>query len=412
MTDSPKRASGRLLAGLLLALAACAPPVEPPAPGVATGGPAGICTAEPVFEAPPLNACAGPRVRLAVVGDVLLHRQLQALGYRIGFGNIWAQPAQYLRAADIAVANLEGPVAPGVTVSGARVAHPGAVFDGAVHTGFPRFNYDPSVLRDLKVAGVDLVTTANNHALDRGALGIDLTLAEAARAGLAAVGTVPRDGPRQFVHRRSSAAGTLSFIACTFSTNGIPDRYGQVLHCYREKAKLLSLVRQEAADPAVAGVIVLPHWGVEYSTSPAARERALARELAAAGATAVVGTHPHAVQPFEVVPGAAGSSALVAYSTGNFVASMGFDPSRYEAMALLDICRGVGGRAVVNRAGWIAMEMSLTSRGYWVDIAPRGAEGEAGRAEAFLRRVAPGFSAQPAACTGPAGRAGGLSGSS
>ena len=382
-------------------LAACNPDTgpDPTTRDVAPGGPAGICTAEPAFEAAPLNACAGPTARLAIVGDVLLHVQLAELGYRIGFDNVWHQPAKYLRAADIAIANLEGPVAPGVTANGARVADPGSVVDGRVYTGYPRFNYHPAVLRDLKAAGVDLVTTANNHALDRGSVGVDLTLGEVAKSGLTAVGSVPRGGPGQFVQRRGSAAGTLSFIACTFSTNGHPDPHGQVLHCYRQRDKLLSLVRREASDPGVAGVIVLPHWGQEGQTRAATKERALARDLAAAGATAIVGTHPHAVQPFEAIPGQGGATALVAYSTGNFVAVMGVDPSRYEAMALVDVCRGSSGRAVVHRAGWIAMEMKLTSRGYWVDIAPRGAEGDAGKGAAFVRQISPGFSAQPAACT-------------
>ncbi len=396
--------SAQLFLGLALLLTACGPSEEPAVTGQTQagtgGGPAGICTAAPVFEAPPLNSCEGPTIRLAVVGDVLLHRQLQALGYKIGFGNIWYQPAKYLAAADIAVANLEGAAAPGLAAGGARLADPGPVYDGRVYTGFPQFNYNPVVLRDLRAAGVDLVTTANNHAMDRGPEGVDRTLSEVARAGLSAVGSVPGESPRQFVHRRASAAGTLSFIACSFSTNGIADPKRQVLQCYRDKAELLALVRREVADPDVAGVVVLPHWGQENITQPTARQRALAGDLAAAGATAVVGTHPHVVQPFEVLPGRDGSKTAVVYSTGNFVATMGEGPSRYEAMALLDICPSANGRTVVHRAGWIAMDMSLTSRGYWVDIAPRGAEGEAGNAEAFLRKIAPGFSAQPAACGG------------
>jgi Bacterial capsule synthesis protein PGA_cap len=396
------RAAFFLLA--LLALVACVPEdggtPGATAPQLVQAGASGQCTGAPVFEAPPLNACGGASTRLAVVGDVLLHLQLQQLGYRIGFGAIWSQPARYLRAADIAVANVEGPVAPGITRARAQVADPGPVIGTEVYTGYPQFNYHPVVLRDLKAAGVDIVTTANNHAMDRGPVGVDLTLAEARKAGLVPLGTVARGQVRDFVHRRSSGAGTLSFIACSFSTNGIADPHRQVLQCYRDRSTLLGLVRREAADPAVAGVIVLPHWGIEYTTTPDASQRGLVRELVAAGATAVVGTHPHAVQPFTIETGPGGIRVPVVYSTGNFVATQGFVPSKYEAMALVDLCRGANGRAVAARAGWIAMQMSLSSRGYWVDIAPRGAGGAAGQAEAFLRKVAPGFSAQPAACGG------------
>lgn len=386
----------------LMALTACVPEDEPAAPTPTVMAPAGICTAEPVFEAAPLNACAsGTTLRLAFVGDVLVHEQLQDHGYRYGFDAIWSQPAKYLRAADLAIANLEGPVAPGMTEARTRVADPGPVEDGLVYTGYPLFNYHPVLLRDLKAAGVDLVTTANNHVFDRGREGADMTLAELARAGLPAVGSVPREGRREFVHRRATALGTVSFIACTYGTNGFTDARDQVIWCFAEQDRLTALVRREAADPAVAGVVVLPHWGTEYASRQNSGQERLARALVAAGAMAVVGTHPHAVQPFTTEARGDGAQALVAYSTGNFISTQGFEPSAYEAMALIDICDGGAGRGlVVQRAGWIAMQMRLTTRGYWVDIAPRGSTGEAGAAEAHLRRVAPGFAAQPAACSG------------
>lgn len=380
----------------LLVLSACVPDRAPTTTGFAAGSLRGVCTGAPEFEAPPLNACTGPAIRLSFVGDVLLHRQLQDLGYRAGFASTWSQPARYLAAADIAVANLEGPVAPGLTRTGARVPDPGPVGGTDVYTGFPQFNYNPVILRDLKAAGIDIVTTANNHAMDRGPAGADMTLAEVARAGISPVGTVARGARRSFVLRRRTPLGTLSFIACSFSTNGLPDPDRQVLRCYRDSDRLLGLVRREATDPAVAGVIVLPHWGQEYQSTPAPRQRALARALVGAGATAVIGTHPHTVQPWEVETGPGGVRAPVVYSTGNFIAIQDFMPAKMEAMAVLDLCPGTGGRAVVSNAGWIAMQMRFSSRGYWAEIAPRGS----GEAEAFLNRIAPGFSAQPPACNG------------
>jgi hypothetical protein len=99
------------------------------------------------------------------------------------------------------------------------------------------------------------------------------------------------------------------------------------------------------------------------------------------------------------MPGPAGQVPVV-YSTGNFIAVQDAMPSKVEAMALVDLCPGAGGKLAAARAGWVAMQMRLTARGYWVDIAPRGATGDAGTAEAWLRKVAPGFSAQPPACHG------------
>lgn len=383
-------------------LAACQPEAGRPAASapMALPGPAGQCIGAPVFEAPPLNVCTGPeRASLAFVGDVLLHGQLQDYGYRVGFHSVWSQAEPYLKAADLALANLEGAVAPGLTASGRAVADPGPVWGSAVYTEYPRFNYHPVALRDLAAAGVDLVTTANNHALDRGPRGADLTLGRARAAGLATVGSIAQGAPRRFATRRPSPAGALSFVACSFGTNGIADPGRQVLLCYEDRAELLALVRAEAADPAVAGVIVLPHWGTEYSSAPDAAQRRLARDLVAAGATAVVGTHPHAVQPFAALAGPGGRVPVV-YSTGNFVAVQDEMPSKVGAMALIELCPGASGRLVAERAGWIAMQMTFTPRGYWLDIAPKGAGGYGGQAEEWLRRVAPGYAAQPMACAG------------
>lgn len=363
------------------------------------------CT--PVFaaEPPAINACAdSARVSLAVVGDVLLHRSIQTQGYARGFGSLWDAAVPFLRSADITIANLEGPTAPGVTRSGNQRADPGPVFDDTVYSSYPMFNYHPRVIADLKAAGVDLVTTANNHALDRHALGADLTVAELRRAGMAFVGTVPREGGGSFTAETRTRIGTIVWIACTYSTNGIPDRSGQVLHCYDQREGLLSLVSRAAARPGVAGVIVLPHWGNEYQTRAASRDRALARDLVAAGASAVIGTHPHVVQDWEMLPGR-GVTAPVIYSTGNFVSGQVGLERQTGMMAWLTLCRGraVGGvRLAVERAGWVAMRMAQTSQGRQLIIADQTGVAEAAQAShRIVERRVPGHGLMPQlVCTG------------
>ncbi len=373
-------------------LAACLPAGDP---GPDAAG-SNQCRPERAFEAAPLNPCAaGPQLRLTVVGDVLLHWQLQQMGYAHGFAQFWSQAAPWLAAADVAIANVEGPVAPGLAANGRAQADPGPVYGTGVYTGYPRFNYHPVILKALRAAGVDVITTANNHAMDRGPAGADLTLQQARAAGLVPVGTIARGAARDFAVRYPTRAGSLSLIACSFSTNGIADPARQVLRCYDDRDELLALVRREARDPAVAAVLVLPHWGQEYRSAPDARQRALARDLAGAGATAIIGTHPHAVQPFATLQGA-GRTVPVAWSTGNFIAVQTGMPSRVGALALLDLCPAPGGGLVAENFGWIAAEMTFAPRRWFLSVAPRGAEGPAGLAERHLQAIAPGYSAQPA----------------
>ena len=61
-------------------------------------------------------------------------------------------------------------------------------------------------------------------------------------------------------------------------------------------------------------MIIVPHWGVEYTADPSARQREFARAAAAAGADMIVGNHPHWVQAHEQI-----GSTFVAYALGNFV---------------------------------------------------------------------------------------------
>jgi len=370
----------------------------------------------PVFQAQPpaLNACADTaRLRIAVVGDVLLHRPLQQQGYARGFHTIWDAAIPFFRAADIAIANLEGPTAPGIRRSGSQGTDPGPRFDDSVYSSYPMFNYHPTVIRELKQAGVDLVTTANNHALDRYGVGQDATISELRRAGMPFVGTVPRQGPRNFALETASRLGRLVWIACTYSTNGIPDRAGQVLHCYNQRQELLGLVAGHAARPDVAAVIVLPHWGNEYQSAASSRERTLARQLIAAGATAVVGTHPHVVQNWDMVAGPRGTAPVI-YSTGNFVSGqVGLD-RQTGMLAWLELCRArpsadmgsaLRSRAVVASAGWVALRMASTSAGRTLVIADQSGIAEAAAAShRIVEQRVPGRALMPRmACQGSAG---------
>jgi len=382
----------QVVASLLFGAVFGAWPGAGPAAGQAAPA---LCRPDPA-RIPVVNACTDrARVSVAVVGDVLLHAPLQRRGYRYGFHTIWGAAVPVLRAADIAIANLEGPVAPGLLRGGRRVADPGPVFDGAVYTGYPAFNYHPVVIDALRAAGVDAVTTANNHAMDRGPAGAVATLAELRRRGMAATGTTDPGAPRDFAARLPTALGTLSLIGCSYGTNGLPDPHRQVLLCFRDRAELLARVRVEAARPGSAGVIVLPHWGTEYNHQPGQDQRALARDLVAAGALAVVGTHPHVVQPWEVLTGPAGRVPVV-HSTGNFVSGQVELARRTGLMVWMDLCRTPRGVAV-GALGHLPMVMTF-EQGPVLTLPGLGAQSAA---RALLDRLVPGSDLTGALVCGP-----------
>jgi poly-gamma-glutamate synthesis protein (capsule biosynthesis protein) len=314
-------------------------------------------------EGPPAlsfrRACeAGEEVIIAAVGDVLIHHELQIQAWREPdrFGGLWRGVADLIAGADLAYANLEGPTARAISRKGRRVRDPGEVFDNDVYTGYPRFNYHPALVEDLKAAGFDVVSTANNHALDRGGIGADLTIDALNAAGLAFTGTVRGDSKRRRWHALTEAKGVrVAWVACGESTNGIADPLGQVLMC--DDAALLALVRELAASKAhVDAVIVTPHWGSEYAHKPNKFQQSLARGLIDAGAVAVIGNHPHVIQPWERYTTKRGVEGLIMYSIGNFVSHQPQLSKRSTLLLYVGLKRSaVTGEVFVSGAGYVPL---------------------------------------------------------
>ncbi len=302
---------------------------------------------------PPVSAVGSPgcgRADLAFAGDVLLHQVIQsdAAGRPDGFAPAFAPITSALSAATVTIVNLEGPAAQDIGPTNREEADPGTLFDTRIYSGFPRFNYHPSIAGVLRGAGVDVVQTANNHALDRGPVGVDRTLAALAGAGLNTTGTVPRGaaGPWHIV--RPVSGHRIAFLACTYSTNGLADPASQALGCYGNAPSIPTLIQSLAARPDIGGVILLPHWGTEYSATPSARQRQLAQAAADAGAIAVVGAHPHVPQPLDVLVAQDGRQVPVAWSLGNLISSQWRLEQRTGAILYLDLGRDAGGRLIAG----------------------------------------------------------------
>lgn len=311
---------------------------------------------------------------IVAVGDVLLHKGLhqQMLREPNGAQSLWTEVEPWIAQADIAYANLEGPVAPGVRAGGVAVSDPGNVFDNRVYASYPLFNYHARLAQDLAQSGFDVVSTANNHALDRGALGADRTLDSLDAAHLAHTGTRrqadegPTDGYAWAIITETRG-WRLAWLACSFSTNGIPDRHHQVLNCFQDKATLLAQVSALAKERSIDAVIVTPHVGVEYEDRPRADVVQLDNDLVDAGALAVLGAHPHVTQPWTIRTAPDGHVGLIVYSLGNFVSGQ-FQrvPTRASILVQLQLARDSQGKVALTRASYLPLEMIHTQGQYRV----------------------------------------------
>jgi poly-gamma-glutamate capsule biosynthesis protein CapA/YwtB (metallophosphatase superfamily) len=239
----------------------------------------------------------GSRNRLLLGGDVMLSRYVGRLArQKRDPGWPLRELAPLLSSADIAFVNLESPFS-----DRGRPVEKGMVFKA-----------EPEMIEALVCAGIDAVSTANNHTRDFGAHGVEFTLEWLARHGIAAVGTgaTPEIAHQGVVLERNGAR--FGFLAYTYdqSNGNHADRDDRV--AMMNVDEMTSDVRSIRQRVDVA--IVSMHAGVEYQRSTTTDQRRFARAAIDAGAKVVVGHHPHVTQPLESY-----ANGLIFYSLGNLV---------------------------------------------------------------------------------------------
>lgn len=300
----------------------------------------------------------GDRITIAAVGDLLFHKKLQLQAYAKGgtFSRFWKPVEPLLQAADLTYGNLESPSAHGVTRWGRDTKDTGRRY-GAVYSAELKpllFNVHPSLIGELVKGGFDVVSTANNHALDRGKLGLERTIENLDRSELPYTGTRREDADGEpWSAVTYSGDFAVAWLACTYAVNVPVKGRDQVLHCYRDKEQVLNEIAALRADPGISAVILVPHWGAENSHFVLKRQRALAREALEAGAAAVIGSHAHVVQGWEMHETEQGREGLIVYSTGNFISNQRKLMQRAGLIVLVELVRSPGGKAVVSAAGYV-----------------------------------------------------------
>ncbi len=248
---------------------------------------------------------------LIMVGDMLMHKKVVNTGLRedgsYNFDHLFAPVRAEIEKADIAIVNQE-------TILG------GEGMGG--YTGYPRFN-SPHELGDAEAAaGFDIILQATNHALDRGAAGIesDLAYLTLAHPELEVLGIHDSAEDQQRICILERNGIKLAVLNYTYGTNGIqmPKGKGYLVDYLSEERVRNDLAFAEANSDFT---IVCPHWGEEYSLGVSADQRKWAKIFLEGGADLVIGAHPHVIEPIEWVADESGRGMLVYYSLGNFVNS-------------------------------------------------------------------------------------------
>lgn len=261
-------------------------------------------------------------------GDLLMHKKVIDSGKQedgsYDFSSIFRYISPIVQQADYAVANLE------TTLAGTD--------NGYAYSGNPKFNSPDAIVDAAKDAGFQMLLTANNHSLDTGLVGFKRTVQVVREKGLETLGTyLTADEKKWTVVNvnginlgmvcytysdgfNQSGKPVLNFVN-ELSEDGLLNyfTYDHLPEFYEELGTYVKEMKAAGAD----ATILFIHWGTEYRLSADTNQTAMAQALCDLGIDAIVGGHPHVVEPVDLLTSSQDPShkTVVLYSLGNAVSN-------------------------------------------------------------------------------------------
>ncbi|RLL42117.1 CapA family protein [Oceanobacillus piezotolerans] len=299
-------------------------------------------------------------ISLSAVGDILIHQPVyqDARGEKgYNFSPMFELVEDYLMEPTITVANQE------TMIGGEEIGL----------SSYPSFNSPYEVGDALKKAGVDVVTIANNHTLDRGEKAIQNAIGYWETIDMMYTGAYRDNLDRDNLRIYDTEEGiSLAFLSYTYGTNGIP--------VPEDKEYLVNLIDKERMANEMeeakeqADLIVLSlHFGNEYERLPNESQKELVQFAADHGADIVIGHHPHVLQPVEWVTGEDGNKTFVVYSLGNFLSNQQDLYTRIGGIINLKITKTIdaeGDTIEVHSPSFLPTYVNFTSQHTDYEIVP------------------------------------------
>ena len=231
------------------------------------------------------------------------------------------------------------------------------VLQGKEPKGFPRFSAPDEFAFALKIAGFDLLTTANNHSLDGGLEGVIRTKQVFENLQIDTLGTYATEeeyNEKKGVLIKDINGIKFAFLALTKSTNGLPlpqnNKYAVDVYTndYKDKQSSINyekidseLQYAKSFNPDI--IVAFMHWGAEYYKTPDGQQMTLAKYLKDNGVKIIIGSHPHVLQKFEATKRDEEHKTvyddLVVYSMGNFTSCQMDDYTNVSGMMFVNVAK-------------------------------------------------------------------------
>jgi poly-gamma-glutamate synthesis protein (capsule biosynthesis protein) len=194
---------------------------------------------------------------------------------------------------------------------------------GEPYSGYPMFCSPDTYAKALQNIGFDFFITANNHSIDRGKKGLERTLNVLDSLKITHTGTFKDEKERNklYPYYWNYKGAKIAILNYTYGTNGIKITPPNIVNMIDTTQIKLDI--QKAKKNASNFIITTIHWGNEYQRKESSEQSKLAQWMADQGVDAIIGMHPHVVQPMKIIhPKSNQAKAVpVAYSLGNFVSN-------------------------------------------------------------------------------------------
>ncbi|HRV75813.1 MAG: CapA family protein [Candidatus Nomurabacteria bacterium] len=274
-------------------------------------------------------------VDLAMVGDMLPHETVTNAARKSDGGYdylklISPELQKVFKKADLRFCNQE-------SVSSAELAV----------SGYPAFNAPLDFARDINVFGCNLISTANNHAADKGLAGIKGTLNAWDKLNPLAISGMHRSVEEaeklQVTDKNGIKIGFTAFNEFN-NINLPPSETGvNMLSDYRLLDQQVKNLREKSDV-----VIVSVHWGSEDSHNLTSSQKEYAKKIANLGADIIIGTGPHVWQPYQEIKRTDGGTTYLWNSIGNGLNSQTKQDQLFSAVALMKISKDKDGKITIS----------------------------------------------------------------
>lgn len=276
------------------------------------------------------DAKSGNKAVVLITGDITcMEKQIETAlcSEKYDFDASFDVVKSIFAQSDLAMGNLE------------TMIYPAAPYRNEKYVSEQNFHCNAPVefLHAFRKSGIDLLTNANNHDLDTGAVGIGETIDHIRRFGFIQTGTF-KDHTKRYV---LLDINRIKVAVIAFATEHNKKEYNLtaegkdfLLNTYSEE-KAEKIIKEARADGAEA-VLVCIHWGQELKDMENKVQQNIAGKLAELGADCIIGSHPHVLQPFRMME-YQNKKIPVFYSLGNFISHNTRGAKSRSIIACIDI---------------------------------------------------------------------------